>query len=194
MSSRIVRAPHFAAKKTTAARTGTVWPLGLLIWDTDLSELFVGDGSTAGGVAIAGGGASPDFSVGVYTSASALSIQGAFTFHASQNGNITNYALGTIPAGKAVDEVILTWSRTTVNLTADIDLAAGFMAPGDGFMGREVADTSSTYSFDTAFQIEQEDVAALYATALSGDHITLEITNNSGSGTLRLYGVSVSFI
>lgn len=148
-------------------------------------------GGSSCGAAVA---ETPDYSVGVYTSASALSVQGAFTYHASSNGNVTNFALGRLPAGKVVDEVMITWSRTTVNETADIDIVAGFMANPDGFAGREVADTDSTYSFDTAFRIEQSDVAAVFATAVPGDHLTLEITNNSGAGQLRVYGVSVSFV
>ena len=41
---------------TTTARMALTPAPGFLIWDTDLEKLFVGDGSTAGGVEIEGGG------------------------------------------------------------------------------------------------------------------------------------------
>lgn len=50
-----------ATPMTTAARTATTPAAGALIWDTDLETLFIGDGSTAGGVAIQGGGGGGDY-------------------------------------------------------------------------------------------------------------------------------------
>lgn len=51
--------PHDAQKVTTAARTATVWRAGLLLWDTNASDLYVGDGSTAGGVIVGGAPSGP---------------------------------------------------------------------------------------------------------------------------------------
>ena len=45
-----------ATSLTTAERTAITPDAGVLIWDTDLEKLFVGDGSTAGGVEVQGGG------------------------------------------------------------------------------------------------------------------------------------------
>lgn len=41
--------------RTTVQRELVVWPAGVLIYDTDDETLYVGDGSTAGGVAQGGG-------------------------------------------------------------------------------------------------------------------------------------------
>jgi len=45
-----------AVSLTTAERTAITPDAGVLIWDTDLEKLFIGDGSTAGGVEVQGGG------------------------------------------------------------------------------------------------------------------------------------------
>ena len=45
-----------ATSLTTAERTAITPDAGVLIWDTDLEKLFIGDGSTAGGVEVQGGG------------------------------------------------------------------------------------------------------------------------------------------
>jgi len=47
-----------AVSMTTAERTAITPDAGVLIWDTDLEKLFIGDGSTAGGVEVQGGGGS----------------------------------------------------------------------------------------------------------------------------------------
>lgn len=52
--------PH----NTTAQRTGRTPPQRALVYDTDLDKLFAGDGSTAGGVALAGTGGDGDYSPG----------------------------------------------------------------------------------------------------------------------------------
>jgi len=47
-----------ATSLTTTERTAITPDAGVLIWDTDLEKLFIGDGSTAGGVEVQGGGGS----------------------------------------------------------------------------------------------------------------------------------------
>jgi hypothetical protein len=41
-----------ATRQTTATRTAATPATGILIYDTDLEQLFIGDGSTSGGVAV----------------------------------------------------------------------------------------------------------------------------------------------
>ena len=50
-----------AESMTSAERASKVLPACKLVWDTDLQLLYVGDGSTMGGVLVEGGGAA-DFS------------------------------------------------------------------------------------------------------------------------------------
>lgn len=45
-----------ALPMTTTERTAITPDAGVMIWDTDLEKLFIGDGSTAGGVEVEGGG------------------------------------------------------------------------------------------------------------------------------------------
>ena len=51
-----------AVSMTTDARLAFVPQAGYLVWDTNLQQLFVGDGTTPGGVVIdSGGGGGGDF-------------------------------------------------------------------------------------------------------------------------------------
>lgn len=52
--------PATAESMTSAERMAGVLPAGKLVWDTDLQLLYVGDGTTVGGVMVEGS-ASADF-------------------------------------------------------------------------------------------------------------------------------------
>ena len=90
---------------TTAQRTPLVLELGELVYDTDLNAVFRGNGSTAGGLAFAGGG-----------SASFVHTQGS-----AATSWTVNHNLGFRPAvevfsvgGAEIDAAIL---HTSVNQT-----------------------------------------------------------------------------
>ena len=59
MAFRYKKGGADALRVTTASRTANVWADGELLYDTDTDTLYVGDGSTAGGVVV-GGGAESD--------------------------------------------------------------------------------------------------------------------------------------
>jgi hypothetical protein len=48
-----------SANANSAARLATIWGDGVLVYDTDADQLFVGDGETAGGNPLAEGGVTP---------------------------------------------------------------------------------------------------------------------------------------
>ena len=96
-----------AVPMTTAERTAITPDAGVMIWDTDLEKLFIGDGNTAGGIEVQGsGGETYDFNTNEF--------------------NVTdeNYvSLKTIPLNKVEDGDVI-FSTSAAQLSANTLLTA----------------------------------------------------------------------
>ena len=158
---------------TDAQRTAITPAAGEPIWVTDTQELYVGDGSTAGGIQIAGGGggggAPTNLSYLVLTASTSLSAERVLTIgtglastDAGANGNFT-IAIGTHAASYIGSGTV---ALARGGLAADISTTGG--------AGHVLKQTSAGGAVS---------VAALVATDLpTHNHVASNIT----SGTLAL--------
>lgn len=157
---------------TDAQRTAVTPAAGEPIWVTDTQALYVGDGSTAGGIAITGGGgggAPTNLSYLVLTASTSLSAERVLTIG-------TGLASTDAGAGGALTIAIGTHAASYIN-SGTVALARGGLAADistTGGAGHVLKQTSAGGAVS---------VAALVATDLpTHNHVASNIT----SGTLAL--------
>lgn len=158
---------------TDAQRTAITPAAGEPIWVTDTQELYVGDGSTAGGIQIAGGGggggAPTNLSYLVLTASTSLSAERVLTVG---SGLVSTDA----GAGGALTIAIGTHAASYVN--------SGTLALARGGLAADISTTGGAgYVLKQTSAGGAVSVAALVATDLpTHNHVASNIT----SGTLAL--------
>ena len=176
-----LRLPNY----TNTLRAATTFKDGEIVWVRDTKKLYVGDGTTAGGIEIAGGGGG-----GATTYLALTDTPGSFTAHAIQKANaggtaLENMALGSngnviynnsgVPTFATPDTIGLVDKSSAQTSIAGNKAWTGtqaFQAASDAVEYFKVSDNAGTnvFNIDTTNQrVGVLEAAPAYALDVTGD-------------------------